>query len=88
VLGIVFTVLEANPKLRKFVPSPTGMGIGILVGFNVVVVMALGGVIGYVWEKKNKASADLFLLPLGSGLIAGEAIVAVLGTVYHAATGT
>jgi uncharacterized oligopeptide transporter (OPT) family protein len=88
VLGIVFTVLETKPKLRKFVPSPTGMGIGILVGFNVVVVMALGGVIGYIWEKKNKASADLYLLPLGSGLIAGEAIVAVLGTIYQAATGS
>ena len=87
ILGIVFTVLESKPNLRKFVPSPTGMGIGILVGFNVVVVMAIGGVIGWLWEKYDKKSADVYLLPLGSGLIAGEAIVAVLGTIYHAVTG-
>jgi uncharacterized oligopeptide transporter (OPT) family protein len=87
VLGVVFTVLEANPKLRKFVPSPTGVGIGILVGFNVVFVMMLGGLIGWLWERKHKASADIYLLPLASGLIAGEAIVAVLGSLYLAATG-
>jgi uncharacterized oligopeptide transporter (OPT) family protein len=87
VLGVLFTVLESKPNLRKFVPSPTGMGIGILVGFNVVVVMALGGVLGWLWEKYDKKSADVFLLPLGSGLIAGEAIVAVLGTIYHAWNG-
>jgi len=88
ILGIVFTVLESKPNLRKFVPSPTGMGIGILVGFNVIVVMAIGGVLGWLWEKKDKKSADIYLLPLGSGLIAGEAIVAVLGTIIHAATGS
>ena len=87
ILGVLFTVLESKPNLRKLVPSPTGMGIGILVGFNVVVVMAIGGVIGWLWEKYDKKSADVYLLPLGSGLIAGEAIVAVLGTIYHAATG-
>jgi uncharacterized oligopeptide transporter (OPT) family protein len=87
VLGVAFTVLESNPKVRKWVPSPTGIGIGILVGFNVVFVMVLGGIIGAVWERWNKKSADIYLLPLASGLIAGEAIVAVLGSLYLAATG-
>jgi uncharacterized oligopeptide transporter (OPT) family protein len=87
-LGIVLTVLEANPRVRRFVPSPTGLGIGILVPFNVVFTMFLGGVVGYVWERADKKSADIYMIPLASGLIAGEAIVAVVGAVYFAASGS
>ena len=84
-LGIVFTVLEANPKLKRYVPSPTGVGIGILVPFSVVFTMFLGGIIGYLWERTNKASADIYMVPLASGLIAGEALVAVFASIYLAA---
>ena len=82
VLGIVFTVLESNKKLKKYIPSPTGIGIGILVPFTVVATMFIGGIIGMVWEKRHKASADLYMVPLASGLIAGEAIVAVFGAIF------
>jgi len=82
ILGILFTVLEANPKLRKYVPSPTGVGIGILVPFSVISTMFIGGIIGFIWEKRHKASADTYMVPLASGLIAGEAIIAVLGALY------
>ena len=35
-------------------PSPTGIGIGMLVPFVVIATMFLGGVAGYIWEKVNK----------------------------------
>jgi uncharacterized oligopeptide transporter (OPT) family protein len=82
ILGVVFTILEAHPKLKSFIPSPTGIGIAMLVPFSVIFTMFLGGIVGYVWEKKAKASADVFMIPLASGLIAGEAIVAVGASVY------
>jgi putative OPT family oligopeptide transporter len=78
VLGIVFTVLEAQPKLKKWVPSPTGIGIGMLVPFSVIATMFVGGVAGTIWEKTNKRSSDQYMIPLASGLIAGEAIIAVI----------
>ena len=87
VLGVVFTVLETKPKLKKYVPSPTGVGIGILVPFSVIATMFIGGLIGWVWEKKDKKSADIFMVPLGSGFIAGEALVAVVVAIYFAAKG-
>jgi uncharacterized oligopeptide transporter (OPT) family protein len=87
VLGIVLTVIESKASFKKYVPSPTGIGIGILVPFSVVFTMFLGGIAGYVWEKKWKASADVYLLPLASGLIAGEALVAVFASIYLAAIG-
>jgi uncharacterized oligopeptide transporter (OPT) family protein len=86
VLGLVFTVLETT-KWKKWVPSPTGIGIGILVPFQVVFTMFLGGLVGAVWEKKSKATADIFMVPLASGFIAGEALVAVFASIFLAAIG-
>ncbi len=77
-LGILFTVLEEKKSLKTFVPSPTGVGIGMLVPFSVISTMFLGGLMGTVWEQRDKKSADLYMVPLSSGLIAGEAIVAVI----------
>jgi uncharacterized oligopeptide transporter (OPT) family protein len=87
VLGAVFTVLETKPKFKKWVPSPTGLGIGILVPFEVISTMFLGGLVGAFWEKYAKRSADIYMVPLASGLIAGEALVAVIGSIYLAAVG-
>jgi uncharacterized oligopeptide transporter (OPT) family protein len=86
-LGVALTVVESNPRLRRYVPSPTGIGIGIIVPFSVVATMFLGGLGGYVWEKRFKTSADVYLLPLASGLIAGEALVAVFAAIFLAAVG-
>ena len=80
-LGILLTILESRPGMRRFVPSPTGVGIGILVPFSVVATMFAGGIAAAVWEKRYKSSADVYLLPLASGLIAGEALVAVFASI-------
>lgn len=87
VLGVVLAVLESRPGLRRFLPSPTGIGMGILVPFSVMFTMLLGGVGGLIWERRWKRSADVYLLPLASGLIAGEALVAVCAALYLAAIG-
>ena len=81
----MLTVLESNKELKKYIPSPTGVGIGILVPFMVVFTMFLGGVIGWIWQKLDKRSSEIYLVPLGSGFIAGEALVAVLAAIYIAA---
>lgn len=85
VLGVVLTVLEAKPAFKRFIPSPTGMGIGMIVPLSVVTTMFLGGVIGAIWERTSRATADLYMMPVASGLIAGEALVAVLASIFLAA---
>ena len=77
-VGVVLTLLEGNPKLRRFVPSPTGIGIGMLVPGSAVFAMFVGGVIAELWRRVAPASQERHLVPLSSGFIAGEAIVAVL----------
>jgi uncharacterized oligopeptide transporter (OPT) family protein len=54
------------------------MGIAMLVPFSVIVVMFLGGVVDRIWARRNRRSNELYMVPLASGLIAGEAIVAVI----------
>ncbi|MFN0152681.1 MAG: OPT family oligopeptide transporter [bacterium] len=76
VLGIIITCLE--PKYRRFVPSPTGVGIGMLVPGLAVMPMVLGGVCQWVWAKSQPASEEKFSLPLASGFIAGEALLVLV----------
>ncbi|MGE5098402.1 MAG: OPT/YSL family transporter, partial [Deltaproteobacteria bacterium] len=76
ILGIILAVLESRGV--DWIPSPTGAGIGMLVPFAVVVVMFLGGVVDRVWRRADKDSNERYMIPLASGLIAGEAIVAVV----------
>jgi uncharacterized oligopeptide transporter (OPT) family protein len=76
--GIGLTLLESDPQRRKWVPSPTGIGIGMLVPGSAVFTMFVGGVIGELWRMVSRKGYQLHVTPLASGFIAGEAIVAVL----------
>jgi uncharacterized oligopeptide transporter (OPT) family protein len=76
VIGILLAIIEARGI--KWIPSPTGVGIGMLVPFAVIVVMFLGGVIDRLWRRRNAVTHERYSVPLASGLIAGEAIVAVV----------
>jgi uncharacterized oligopeptide transporter (OPT) family protein len=78
VLGIVFTVIEDTP-LKKYCPSPTGIGIGMLVPGSAIVTMFLGGLLALAWPKASAGQGEnRTLTALASGFIAGEALIAVL----------
>jgi uncharacterized oligopeptide transporter (OPT) family protein len=76
-IGIVLTVLEET-KFKKWVPSPTGIGIGMLVPGSAIVTMFVGGSLAEIWRAFAKANYERHVTPLASGFIAGEAIVAVI----------
>ena len=67
-----------NFSRKKWTPSPTGIGIGMLVPASAIITMFLGSVVEVVWEKLDKKSYERHLTPVASGFIAGEAIVAVI----------
>ena len=77
-LGVVLAVLELQVTDKTWIPSPTGVGIGMLVPASVIVTMFCGGLIGKVWTRASPKTSELYLIPLASGLIAGEALVAVI----------
>ena len=76
VLGIMFALLET--RNARWVPSPTGVGIGMLVPAAVIFVMFLGSLVERLWRRADRRSHELYMVPLASGFIAGEAIVAVI----------
>jgi uncharacterized oligopeptide transporter (OPT) family protein len=77
-LGVVFTLLEQKPSWKPFVPSPTGVGIGMLVPANAVSMMFVGGLVEWVWRKLDPRSSEFYAIPIASGFIAGDALVAVI----------
>jgi putative OPT family oligopeptide transporter len=76
-IGAVLTLIEQT-KWRKWTPSPTGIGIGMLVPASLIITMAIGGLVELLWSKYHRKSRDKFVIPLASGFAAGEAIVAVI----------
>ena len=77
VLGVVITVLE--PKYHRFVPSPTGVGLGMLI--PAVSIMPLSSSAAFTeapWQKANPKQEETYNTPLSSGFIAGEAVVVLI----------
>jgi uncharacterized oligopeptide transporter (OPT) family protein len=76
-IGTALTVLEQRKGWRNFIPSPTGMGIAMLIPVNAVTVIFVGAALDTIWSKVAPASHERYSIPIASGLIAGEALVAV-----------
>lgn len=77
-IGVLLTLLEQRKSWRRFIPSPTGMGIGVLIPISAVSVMFIGAAADSAWEKANAQSHTRYSIATASGFIAGEAIVAVI----------
>src|SRR6266498_1003200 len=82
VVGIGLTLLAE--KYGEKVPSPAAIGIGMLIPASVLMTFILGGVGQLVWAKTSPKSEEDFRIPLASGLIAGEAILAVVLALFAA----
>jgi uncharacterized oligopeptide transporter (OPT) family protein len=78
VVGIILTLLEQRKSWRRFIPSPAGVGIAMLIPVNAVTVIFLGAVLDQVWARVAPDSQQRYSIATASGLIAGEALVAVL----------
>jgi putative OPT family oligopeptide transporter len=76
-VGVLITVLELRPAWRRYVPSPTGMGIAALIPFSAVTGIFLGAMVDVAWKRVAPRSQAQYSIPVASGLIAGEALVAV-----------
>jgi uncharacterized oligopeptide transporter (OPT) family protein len=55
-----------------------GLGLSWVVIFANSLAFAIGAVIVAVWEKVNKKKSDTYAIPLASGFVAGESLVAAL----------
>ena len=78
-IGIILPLLEkAFPKWRKFIPSPMGVGLAMVIPFYNSLSMFIGAAIATVLAKKKPAVGETYVIPVASGIIAGESIMGIV----------
>jgi uncharacterized oligopeptide transporter (OPT) family protein len=79
ILGVLLPLTgHLFPKAHSFVPSAMGLGLSWVMPFSNCLSFAIGAVLVAVWQKLNKKNSELYYVPIASGLIAGESLIAAL----------
>lgn len=73
-LGLVMARLERRPGWQRFVPSPTAMGLGLVMPASNGLAFALGGLVA-LWIARRSGSAASVALTVAAGAIAGESVL-------------
>jgi uncharacterized oligopeptide transporter (OPT) family protein len=77
IVGMILPVVEFLwPKAKPFLPSAMGLGLAWVVPFQNAFSFLIGAVIVSVWQKYDRKNSDAFAIPIASGLVAGESLVA------------
>ncbi len=79
-IGVAIALLEryAPANVKRWVPSATGVGLGFILPFYYPLAMFVGAALSTAFQKINAKLAERFVIPISSGLIAGESIVGVI----------
>ncbi|MEW6279555.1 MAG: OPT family oligopeptide transporter [Candidatus Eremiobacterota bacterium] len=88
-IGLVLPLVEmALPKnYRRFLPSATGLGLAFVIPWFNSFSMFLGGLIALVLAHLQPKTADTYVVPVSSGLIAGESLMGILVILLQKLTG-
>lgn len=70
------------PKHKRWIPSPVGLGLGFMLPFFNPFSMLLGALGAWLWSRRSAAHAERYVVPVSSGIIAGESIVSVAIAVF------
>jgi uncharacterized oligopeptide transporter (OPT) family protein len=88
VVGILLPILERLfPKARGYLPSAMGIGLAWVVSFSNSMAFAIGAVIAWAWMRSAKKSGEKFIIPIASGLVAGESLMKAILAMWATAAG-
>ncbi len=78
-VGLVLPILErVFPRAKAYIPSATGLGLAfVMQGFNAI-SMFTGALIALLLQRGRPKTADTYVIPVASGLIAGESLMAIV----------
>jgi OPT family oligopeptide transporter len=75
--GMTLPVLEKLwPRFQPWLPSAMGLGLAWVVPFQNSFSFLIGALILTGWQKWNRRNSDTYTIPVASGLVAGESLVA------------
>ena len=80
IVGMILPLIErfAPEKVRRFIPSATGIGLSMVIPFFNSLGMFIGALIALVLEKFKPKVASDYVVPVASGIIAGESIMGII----------
>ncbi|MCI0637019.1 MAG: OPT/YSL family transporter, partial [Actinobacteria bacterium] len=80
IAGIVLVLLEKllPARARPYVPSPSGLGLAMVIPGSNSISMFIGAAIAEVMRRKSPQLADRTVLPVASGFIVGESLMGIL----------
>jgi uncharacterized oligopeptide transporter (OPT) family protein len=82
--GTLLAIAEwALPKQRHWLPSATGVGLGLLLPFYTSLSFFVGALAAAAFRRIARKQADRFTVPIYSGLVAGESIVGVIVAILN-----
>jgi len=78
-MGIILTLLPRwFPRHAKWIPSAAGMGLAWTFHWYYGLLFFIGGLIGWLMERKRPALAELYNYPVAAGLVAGGSLMGVI----------
>jgi OPT family oligopeptide transporter len=78
ILGIILPLLELRfPKQKKFIPSPVGLGLAFTISAFFAISMFIGACLTLMLERAKPKLAAEYVVPVSSGIIAGESLMGV-----------
>jgi len=79
IIGVLLPLTaKLAPRARPYLPSAMGLGLAWVMPFANSLSFAIGAVLAGIWSRLHKKASDLYYVPVASGLIAGESLVAAL----------
>lgn len=79
-VGIALPLVEyfTPARLKRFVPSASAVGLAWVLPFSNCLSWLMGAIIAWIWSVLGRKSADRFVIPVASGVIAGESLMAAV----------
>jgi uncharacterized oligopeptide transporter (OPT) family protein len=78
-VGILLPVMEKLwPRAQPYLPSAMGLGLAWVVPFQNSLSFLIGALVVTGWRKWRPKNSDAYAIPVASGLVAGESLVAAL----------
>jgi uncharacterized oligopeptide transporter (OPT) family protein len=88
IVGMALPLAEKLfPKAKPYLPSAIGLGLSWVMVFQNTLSIAIGGLIVWLWPRLNKKTFNLYSIPIASGFVAGESLIAALIAIACAVVG-
>ncbi|MBS1990207.1 MAG: OPT/YSL family transporter [Cyanobacteria bacterium SZAS LIN-2] len=86
-LGIALSIAEkkVSKSVRPFIPSAMGLGLSWVMPFQNALAFFIGAVIAEIWSRISSKNAELYVVPVASGAVAGESLMCAIIAIITAA---